>query len=139
MLKNKSILENFDLVEPLDDESAALYSGGELSGTWQLKTIAAEPVLSKKKITASFKDGQVSGQSFCNSYLATYETKAGVEGVGELKVGLIGTTARACLGAAGNQESVYYNALQDASSYTVTNNLLILSGGAATLVYEPLV
>ena len=30
MLRDKSILENFDLVEALDDQSAALYSGGKL-------------------------------------------------------------------------------------------------------------
>ena len=134
MLKDTSILENFDLVEELDDESAALYSGG-LSGTWQLKTIGGESVLSGNKITASFKDGQVSGKA-CNSYSASYETKGKVEGVGQLKVGLIISTAEACVGPGTNQYGEYFNALKDASSYTITNDLLILSG-SETLVYEP--
>ena len=136
MLRDKSILENFDLVEELDDKSAALYSGGEVSGTWGLKLMGGKPVLSKREITASFQDGQVGGQSFCNSYSASYETTEEVGGVGKLKVGLIMTTAMGCLGPSGKLESEYYNALQDANSYTATSNSLILSGGPKTLLYE---
>ena len=139
MLRNKSILENFDLVEQLNDESAALYSGGGLSRNWQLKTIGDELVVSKSPITASFKDGKVSGKAFCNYYFANYETKREVGGVGELKVGLIGTTLMACKEPLMKQDFEYFNALETASSYTVTSDLLILSGGEATLVYKPLV
>ncbi len=138
MLKAQSIFENFDLVDELDDESAALYSGGGVSGTWQLKTIDGESVLSKREITATFKDGRVSGQGFCNLYFAPYETKGEVAGVGELKVGLMGTTLMACQEPLMKQDSQYFNALETTSSYTVTSDFLILSGDQ-TLVYKPLV
>ncbi len=138
MLRDKSILENFNLVEELDDESAASYSGG-LSGTWQLKIIGAKPVVSQSPITASFENGQVSGQAFCNRYFASYETKGQLGRVGELEVGLIGTTAIGCQDSLTKQDLEYFNALKTASSYTINSNLLILSGGEEILVYEALV
>ena len=53
MLRDKSILESFDLVEELDDKSAALYSGGRLTRSWRLQPIGGEPVSSKREIAAS--------------------------------------------------------------------------------------
>ena len=137
MLKDKSILESFDLVEELDDESAASYSGGELTGNWILTTIGGETVISEREITASFIDGRVSGQAFCNLYFAPYETKGEVGGVGALKVGLMGTTLRACQEPLMKQDFEYFNALGEVSSYAVTNEFLILYGGKETLVFEP--
>lgn len=60
-------------------------------------------------------------------------------GIGKLEVGLLASTAIACLEpAAANQESEYYSALGRVSSYTVTNDSLVFSGSKASLVYEPL-
>jgi heat shock protein HslJ len=138
MLTNNNILEDFNLVEDLDDESAALYSGG-LSGDWQLKSIGGKPVLSDKKITISFKDGQISGRGFCNYYFASYETKGKIGGVGDLQVGLIGTTRMACKESLMKQDVEYFNALKETNSYIIPFDLLILSGERKNLVYEPLV
>ena len=100
--------------------------GDPLSGTsWELVYYQKSPVIEGAKVTATFEDGQVKGSSGCNSYSGSYQ----VEG-DKISFGSLMSTLMACLGPEGvmDQETMYLAWLQDAQTYQIYEDRLIIFG-----------
>ena len=98
-----------------------------LEGHWILQS-GIEPPLTPntEKITAEFKDGEISGYGGCNWYNATYIVEALDQHSGKIHLqGGIVSTRRG--GANLKQEGDYFNALEQVGEYNLTDEGLTLS------------
>ena len=94
------------------------------------------PLIEKSLITLIFMDGQVAGMGGCNSYGGTYK----VEG-SRISFNEITRTKKACENELLTlQEEHYFMALESASHYEVSKNLLRIwfENGAGLLVFQTL-
>lgn len=96
--------------------------------SWQLESMMDKGV--KENVTLSFKQGQISGKSFCNNYFSdcTIQSKM-------LKVEGVGATKRAC--GALEQERIYFDLLKAVQSYKMKDGKLYLKTDQGDLVYQP--
>lgn len=106
--------------------------------TWTLSSIetpTGEQFLGidLRSVTITFKDGNVSGSSGCNSFGSTY-TLAG----SEISISpQMMQTLMACADIVMNLETAVTQGLLSADSYTVETGKLVLTGAGYRLVYEP--
>lgn len=73
--------------------------------------------------SASFSAQDISGRTPCNTYRASLEA-----GAGQLKLGALTSTKRACLDRVGGLETQFLNLLGQARSFVQTDDRLVLSG-----------
>jgi len=93
--------------------------------------------LPDSNVTASFEDGQVSGNASCNSYFGGYETDAD----GKLTIGVLGVTEMFCqTDELMAQENDVLAALTSAASYLFDGDTLQIedASGKAVLVFTAL-
>ncbi len=86
------------------------------------------------QITATFENGQVTGNASCNSYFASYQLDGD-----KLTIGNAGSTLMACLAPGVMvQEAAYLEALQKAASYQIKAGQLEIADAQAKtiLVYS---
>ena len=76
-------------------------------------------VIGEPSISMSFKDGQVSGSAGCNMFHGTYATDGG-----QIKVGPLATTRRACDEPLMIQEREFLAALASAVTWSIDGNVL---------------
>jgi heat shock protein HslJ len=108
--------------------------GPGLEGTtWTLEsTVDAEgqvtAVLPDSQITAEFQDGELNGSAGCNNYFGGYEVAGN-----ELAIpGPLGSTMMMCDAPEGvmEQEQAYLALLQQAATFEVTEELLLISNAS---------
>ncbi len=97
-----------------------------LEGNWILKSGVGIQLLPNTKITAEFKDGKLSGNGGCNQYFTGYKVESVDQSSGKIKIGKIGSTLVFCSEEINAQESSYFQALEQVSEYSLTNEGLIL-------------
>jgi uncharacterized lipoprotein YbaY len=102
---------------------------------WILERYGGEKVLAGTRITAEFKDNQVTGPAGCNNYFASYERTESA-----LEVGPIGSTRMMCSVPEGimEQESVYLALLESANTYQIEAGRLKVQNdsGELVLIYD---
>lgn len=82
-------------------------------------------------VTALFADGQMGGKSGCNSYSTTYSVQNG-----ELELSAIVSTRMACMGAGGEVEQAYLDALSSATAYSITGDQLVIAYDGGELTFD---
>ncbi len=97
-----------------------------LEGHWILKSGVGTQLLPNTKITAEFKDGKLSGSGGCNQYFTGYTVEPLDQTSGKIQIGKIGSTLRGCSEEIDAQESSYFQALEQVSEYSLTDEGLIL-------------
>lgn len=96
----------------------------KLVGTeWRLQEIGGAPALPDVQATLAFPEaGRVAGFSSCNRFFGTYTLVQD-----KVAFGQMGMTRMACMGPAGEQESRYMAALQNAQTLRVEGNALLIA------------
>jgi heat shock protein HslJ len=113
-----------------------------LSGTaWEVTMYnngkeAVVGLIADSKVTLNFSaEGQVNGNSGCNTYSGGYETSGDA-----LKIGPLASTMMACAAPEGvmDQEQLYLAALQNAATYDISGSTLTIrdAGGATQVVAQ---
>lgn len=105
-----------------------------LQGAWNLLQMNGQPLLPTVLLTASFNNGQVSGNGGCNTFNASYSTSGNNVTIGP-PVG----TQIACDPEIMQQEQQYFQALSSVATYEFSGPNLIFrdGGGNTTLVFGP--
>ncbi len=102
---------------------------------WILERYGGEEMLADTRITAEFKDNQVTGTAGCNNYFASYERTDST-----LEVGQIGATRMMCSDPEGimEQESGYLALLESANTYQIEAGRLKVqnASGEVVLIYN---
>ena len=113
---------------------------GSLEGTrWVLASMtrdgAEAPPVSGSTITLNFETGgQVGGNAGCNSYGGSYETRN--SSITFLNV--VSTLMACAEQAVTDQEAAYLNALNQAATYELSNDSLVIAGaGGEQLKFTP--
>ena len=85
-------------------------------------------------ITAAFSATEISGSGGCNTYSATYVATSDT-----IKVGPIASSGRLCAAEVNVAEAAYFDALEQAGSFSATTAKLKIGSTAAVtrLVYSP--
>jgi heat shock protein HslJ len=114
-------------------------SGDELDGTsWQAVELGPRPTVPDVVSTIAFEDGEVSGSGGCNTYSGTYEARAsgGAYGPDENTISIndVGGTEIACEDLVMAQEAAFYDALTNATTYSLVVDRLELLDGDEILV-----
>ncbi len=84
----------------------------------------------EKPVSLKFQGNRASGNTGCNSYFASYESKSG-----QLKFDGIGATERYCEGLM-EHEKHYLSLLEDALSYTIRPGQLEIVSKNGKLLFE---
>ncbi|QSJ18010.1 META domain-containing protein [Nostoc sp. UHCC 0702] len=111
------------------------YAAG-LKGNWQLESLGGAPVLEKTQITAEFENdfhGSISGSGGCNRYVASFTANSGRITVGS---NMIATPILCSPESIMQQERKYFDALQSATSYDVSDQNLKLTYGSDKKLLE---
>jgi heat shock protein HslJ len=107
-----------------------------LEGTeWALIAYRKTSPIEGTEITATFKDGQVSGSAGCNSYFGSYDASGA-----DISFGVIAQTEMACMDPEGvmDQETEYLGYLAQAQTYRFEGDrLLIYWDDHEALTFEP--
>jgi heat shock protein HslJ len=109
-------------------------SGDELDGTsWQAVELGSRPTVPDVVSTLAFQNGEVSGSGGCNTYSGSYEARAagGAYGPEENTISItdVGGTEMACEDLVMAQEAAFYEALTNATTYSlVVDRLELLDG-----------
>ena len=103
-----------------------------LSGTtWRVTAIGGSPVHGRAP-TLTINGDKVSGSGGCNRYFSGVEL--GQENA--IRFGTIASTMMACEGVVGAQETAYFKALSEATSYHLKNDYLVLLDGKFNKLVE---
>lgn len=149
LLVEKSVVENppadaskftYKLLEivskmPVTPTPGAVTTAPDLEGVvWQLQSMAdasGETVdaMTDVLLTATFNNGQLSGNGGCNTYFGTYAADAS-----SLTIKPAGTTMMACAEDVMAQEQAYMAALATSASYKVTGDKLEIMNADGTVV-----
>lgn len=107
-----------------------------LEGTsWQLDTLAGNELVPDSSITMEFdSEGRVAGSASCNRYTTSYI----VDG-NSLGFGMAAATMMACEPALMEQERAFFNALETASTFELSQDQLIITyADGLQLVFSPM-
>lgn len=85
-------------------------------------------------ITLTASGGTAAGSAGCNTYMASY-TASGSATEGQVTVGTMTTSRRACPEPAMTQEQEYLATLQTVTTYRIDGDQLELAGSGGTLTY----
>ena len=102
--------------------------------SWELVAIGKHTPLADSHITLTFEDGQVSGNSGCNSFGGEYKLKGD-----SIEFGMLMSTMMACADSARmEQESTFMKMLGDAQRVElVDGQLQIYGSGQDALTFAP--
>jgi heat shock protein HslJ len=110
---------------------AAPLTDPALTGNWNLKGVmigaGTMPAIPLAQITVMFNnDGTLSGFGGCNDYNANYVLTGKTTNFGKtISIGPIISTKKFCAGLS-DQESTYLANLQNAETYSIPNNTMII-------------
>jgi len=98
--------------------------------SWRMATLYGNPPVAGTTPMAFFyADGRLSVDGGCNNFTSTYSTYGDQIYIGPLSGGQM-----ACAGEIGAQEGSFVNAIQSATTFSITSNQLILKNSAGTEV-----
>ena len=98
--------------------------------SWRMATLYGNPpVAGATPMVFFYDDGRLSADGGCNHYTSTYSTHGDQIYIGSLSGGQM-----ACAGEVGAQEGSFVNALQSATTFSISGNQLILKNSAGTEV-----
>lgn len=122
-----------NIIPPPEGENATL----TLEGTrWVLVEMNGTSPIAGSEITLEFNEGVLGGNASCNSYGGDYVAGPG----GNLQVGDVFRTLMACIEPPGlmEQEDAYLDALDQADSYIIEADRLIImnAAGASILIFD---
>ena len=104
--------------------------------TWKLFAIdKGKPIEANNEITLTFSDGQVGGNSGCNSFGGSYQVNGD-----KIQLSQLASTMMACMQPEGimDQEQVILQYLNQAETYRFEDGKLVLViSDQQTLTYEP--
>lgn len=108
-------------------ESGGSETAEQLHGNWRIVQINGAAVLPQSEPSMNFAaDGRLSGLASCNRYSGEYQASAS----GKLSVQPLAATKRACVPDLNEQESALLTVLQNANSYQLRRDrLLMISDG----------
>jgi heat shock protein HslJ len=105
-------------------------NGGSLAGTsWTLTDLDSGGVTGTAP-TLDLTDTDVSGTGGCNTFSGTYTTDGDT-----ISFGPLASTMMACEPSIMEQETVYFAALDGATTYAIDGDTLTISGDAGPLTY----
>lgn len=108
-------------------------AAAELEGkTWQLTALNSQPPAPGSRVTLTFKDGKVGGNSGVNQFGGSYRASAGSVTLS----GIASTMMASTDPALNQQEQAVLNILQGQLIYRVSGNQLELSSPAGTLLFQ---
>ena len=103
---------------------------------WELVSMGDQLTLEGTTLTLSFAEGQAGGNAGCNSYSGTYQVDGDAFTLDEVV-----STLMACVDTAVmDQEQAYLAALNEVSSYSLTDGTLVLyraDGSALKFIPQP--
>lgn len=106
--------------------------GSMLTGKWMLKSMNGVAPNNALSLDINTADGSLRGFAGCNRFFG----RAQMTGESQLRVSQVGSTKKMCSDAGAMQtERSYLNALQGASSYSISGNTLSVTGSAGNLVF----
>ena len=106
-----------------DDDGGSIAS---LAGTsWSLAEGAGITIPDGVTMTIAFEDGRTSGAGGCNRFTGSYEEEGD-----SISFGALATTRMACREEVMNAENAYLAALDSASTWSATEDELVLSDGS---------
>ena len=114
--------------------SACAGSAASLEGTsWQLIDFAGKPPVGNTQPTMTFEDGNVGGNSSCNTYGGEYKTKGD-----KIEFGMMMSTMMACLDdGVMEQEQEFLAFLGSVERWELSNGqLLLFDARGNVLVFE---
>jgi heat shock protein HslJ len=92
-----------------------------LTGSWRLANMTSgdlpTPMVPSTDLTADFSGGRISGSGGCNRFNGSYQARGG-----QLKIGPLASTRKACEQFLMDQEFMYLKALQGATRYEVNSD-----------------
>ncbi len=111
------------------------------TGTWKLKSYAAnaagdlQGAVAASPSTALFASGRISGTTGCNQYSGDFTLSSG----GEIKIGSVAQTSRACSDALNAQEKGFTTGLADAKKVVTADGVLQMldKSGDVVLIFSP--
>jgi heat shock protein HslJ len=107
-----------------------------LAGDWEVTALRIPNAISSpvpgSTLTMSFKDGQVSGSSGCNTYSGSYTVNGD-----QLTFGPMATTRKACADqAVSDQETAFLAALEATASFSGTKSAVTLLAADGTITFN---
>lgn len=100
---------------------------------WELTRINGEGVVDDSRVSLSFDEDQLGGNSGCNSYFADYA----LSGRNGIKIGETGMTLMACLDSElMSQEMRYTSFLSRVSEYSLDGDELVLVGEGGEMEFR---
>lgn len=111
------------------------FGNDPLDGTsWELVSIRENPPAMGSHITISFEQGQVRGNSGCNTYGGEYTVRGD-----RIEFGVLETTLMACTDSTlMEQESMFTRFLGEAGQFEIVDDRLrIYKAGGEELYFEP--
>jgi heat shock protein HslJ len=114
--------------------SAGCSGADPLDGTsWILTAYGKTQPVSGTTITATFRDGEITGSAGCNSYFAPYQVRGS-----KIELGVLAQTEMACLDPEGvmEQETMIMAFLRDAHEFLLADGQLqIIHGDGEALTF----
>ena len=107
-----------------------------LTGTWNLKgamLAGGTPVIANVQVPLTFNnDGTLTGFGGCNNFNANYNLTGQTTEFGKtITIGPIASQKKYCADTS-DKETTYLNILQDAKTYSITNNKMIIRNSITT-------
>lgn len=108
----------------------------DLDGSsWELTEINGSSPHASSTVTMKFADGQVSGNSTCNTYGGEYNTSRD----GSIEFGMMMSTMMACMDPEGmEQETTYMQTIAEVETFQVNGSVLTFEDaeGVTLLIFE---
>lgn len=134
-MKHKSTITTLTLMTILTLSACSIIGAAQPSldeTAWVLTEIDGTVPLPGSSVTLRFADGQVSGNSSCNSYGGDYTTSSS----GSIEFGMMMSTLMACMEPEGlmEQETAYMQTLSEVESFQVDGSELTLEDGSGMVL-----
>lgn len=105
-----------------EEESSAKDTGSLQGSAWRLEDLGGAGVIDNVEATLEFPEaGKIVGRGSCNRFFGTVVISGQ-----SIKIGPIGATKMACAEALMNQESAYFEALEQAERFAIDGSALLI-------------
>lgn len=122
-------LERLEALLP-DDQAAA-----SPLGDWSVAAVMGKKPLQGTKLSLSFEsESQISGDGGCNRFFGPVKIDPPGSDEGEIEIGPLGATRKACGEMIDNQEAIFLAALGQVSRFTLEDENLMLMSADGTLI-----
>ncbi len=104
-------------------------------GDWSVTSVMGKKPLQETRLSLSFEsDSQISGDGGCNRFFGPVKIEPPSGDQGEIEIGPLGATRKACGEMIDNQEAIFLAALGQASRFTFEGQSLLLMSADGNLI-----